>query len=509
MIILVHKIANWFLKRRLEQVQMFLDDPVGTQMRQFQKLIGKGKETVFGKKYGFEGIKSVEDFQNRVPINTYEELFPYIDRAFKGESDILWPGKITWFSKSSGTTNDKSKYIPMTHESMEECHYRLGQDMLAIYLQNKPESKLFTGKSLSLGGSLSPNPYNPDIHFGDVSAVLTENLPRFYELVRTPGKEVALMDNWEDKVVAMAKIVAQEDVTSIVGVPTWAQVLIYHIFDLMDIKDHNLLRVWPNLELFLHGGVSFDPYRPQFEKLIPSENMTYMDCYNASEGFFALQNDPAQNDLLLMLDYGIFFEFIPVENLDEDHPKSYTLNEVEIGRNYAMVITTNGGLWRYVIGDTVAFTSLSPFKIRITGRTKHFINAFGEELMVDNADQGIVEACKVTGAQVDNYTAGPVFFDGGNHGGHEWLIEFASPPSDIREFAVVLDQTLQQLNSDYEAKRRGDLALGMPVVKVLPNGAFHQWMKKRGKLGGQHKVPRLANNRDYVDDILKMLAVSD
>ncbi|MDX2248984.1 MAG: GH3 auxin-responsive promoter family protein [Bacteroidia bacterium] len=507
MLLLVHKIAYWILRRRLEYIEHFTQYPVETQQRVFRHLLEKGRDTVFGDQYGFSDIRTLQDFRRQVPISSYEQLFPFIDRAFKGEPNILWPGKVHWFSKSSGTTNDKSKYIPLTQESLDDCHYRLGQDMLAIYLNNKPESKLFTGKSLSIGGSLSENPNNRSIHFGDVSAVLTENLPRFYELVRTPGKSIALMSSWEEKVVAMAREVMYEDVTSIVGVPTWTQVLIYKIFELLEMKDHNLLEVWPNLELFLHGGVSFDPYREHFKSLIPSENMTYMDCYNASEGFFALQDDFSRLDLLLMLDYGIFFEFIPIENVEEDHPQTYTLEEVETNRNYAMVITTNGGLWRYLIGDTVMFTSLYPFRIKITGRTKHFINAFGEELMVDNAEKAISEASFLTGARVENYTAAPIFFEGGSRGGHEWLIEFEKIPEDLEKFGQILDDTLKSVNSDYEAKRKGDLALGPPLIHVLPSGSFIRWMKKRGKLGGQHKVPRLANNRDYLEDILKMIAV--
>ncbi|MEZ4830164.1 MAG: GH3 auxin-responsive promoter family protein [Bacteroidia bacterium] len=507
MLFIVHKIAQWILSRRLDYIENFVLHPLETQERVFKSLLEQGRKSAFGSDYGFGDIMNFADFQRQVPVSSYEQLFPYIDRAFKGESNILWPGKVNWFSKSSGTTNDKSKFIPLTQESLDDCHYRLGQDMLAVYLNNKPESKLFTGKSLSIGGSLSENPNNRSIHFGDVSAVLTENLPRFYELVRTPGKNIALMSSWEEKVVAMAREVMYEDVTSIVGVPTWTQVLIYKIFELLKMEEPNLLKVWPNLELFLHGGVSFDPYREHFHKLIPSDQMTYMDCYNASEGFFALQDDFSRPDLLLMLDYGIFFEFIPVEHLDEDHPRSYTLGEVEMGKNYAMVITTNGGLWRYLIGDTIMFTSLYPFRIKITGRTKHFINAFGEELMVDNAEKAISEACQATGTRVENYTAAPIFFDGGSRGGHEWLIEFDTPPADMKLFGRILDETLKSLNSDYEAKRKGDLALGPPRIHVLPEGTFIRWMKKRGKLGGQHKVPRLANNRDYLEDILRMIAV--
>ena len=505
MILMVHKVASWFLKRRVEVIEYFMEHPWEVQEKHFREIVKKGTATKWGEQYGYTENMTLDQFRENVPISNYEQLFPYIDRAFRGETDVLWPGRIHWFSKSSGTTNDKSKYIPVTEESLDACHFRVGQDALALYFTSKPDSKLFTGKSLSIGGSLSQNPHHSDIKFGDVSAVLTENLPKFFEMVRTPSREVAMMENWEEKVVAMANEAVQEDVTSIVGVPTWAMVLIRHIFETRGITSGNLLEIWPNLELFLHGGVSFEPYREQFQKMIPTPNMTYVDCYNASEGFFAVQNEQGKSDLLLMLDYGIFYEFIPLEDLGQDHPRTHTIDEVEIGRNYAMVITTNGGLWRYLIGDTVMFTSKAPHKVKITGRTKQFINAFGEELMVDNAEQGITEACHATGAVIKNYTVAPLYFEGSERGGHEWLIEFQKHPDSIERFTETLDRRMRELNSDYDAKRRGDLALGMPIVRVLPAFTFHRWMKKRNKLGGQNKVPRLANDRKYVDDILGMV----
>lgn len=504
--LLIHKVATWFLKRRLEQVERFMHYPHDTQRLLFKQLMDKTKETEWGKKYGYADIRSADTYQDRVPISTYEQLYPYIERCFKGEANVLWPGKISWFSKSSGTTNDKSKYIPVTQEALEECHFKAGQDMLAMYLHNKPESKLFSGKSLSIGGSHEVSHMNEHARCGDVSAVIVENLPVFYELMRTPSKEVALMSIWDEKIEAMANEVLQEDVTGIAGVPTWTRVLMDRIFEKLGIFDRNILEVWPNLELYLHGGVSFDPYREQFKQMIPTDQMTYWDCYNASEGFFATQSELEGRDMLLMLDYGIFYEFIPMDEFGTENPKALTLDQVEIGVNYALVISTNAGLWRYMIGDTVMFTSINPYKIRVTGRTKHFINAFGEELIIDNANVALKAACEATGAEIEDYTAAPIYFGADERsGGHEWLIEFRHAPNSIDVFREVLDNTLKRINTDYEAKRSFDFALKAPTIKVLPEKTFFSWMRKRGKLGGQNKVPRLANHRKYVEDILDIL----
>jgi len=504
---MVHNIASWYLKRRMEHVQHCMAHPHEVQRQWFERIVAKGMGTQWGQTHGYEKGMSLDQFRERVPISTYEELYPWIERAFQGEADVLWPGKLNWFAKSSGTTNDKSKFIPVTVETLEEGHFRAGQDMLAAYLENRPDSQLFAGKALSIGGTHSPHPHLRNIRHGDVSAVMLENLPRFYELMRTPSKAVALMSNWEEKIEAMAQEVMYEDVTSIAGVPTWTMVLINYVFEKMGMKERNLREIWPNLELYMHGGVSFAPYRAQFERLLPDARMNYLDVYNASEGFFAFQNDLSQPDLLLMLDYGIFYEFIPLEELGRDQPETHTLGEVELDQQYALVITTNSGLWRYQVGDTVVFTQKDPFKIRVTGRTKHFINAFGEELMVENAEAAIAAACQATEAQVANYTAGPIYFEGNSKGGHEWLIEFEQQPDDLDRFTSVMDRHLMQLNSDYEAKRSGDLALLRPRVHTMPEGIFFEWMKKRGKLGGQHKVPRLANHRDYLEDILEMARV--
>lgn len=506
--VLVHKVASWFLKRRIDQVQRFIRFPHDTQRQLLLQLLERARDTEWGKTYGYADIKSIKSFQERVPLSTYEQMFPYIERHFKGETDVLWPGKISWFSKSSGTTNDKSKYIPVTPESLEGCHFKAGQDMLALYLENKPDSKLFSGKSLSIGGSHEVNPFNSQARLGDVSAVITENLPVFYEMMRAPRKEVALMAVWDEKIEAMANEAIHEDITGIAGVPTWTRVLIERIFDKLGIFDRNLLEVWPNLELYIHGGVNFDPYRASFAQMIPSDQMTYLDCYNASEGFFAAQSELQARDMLLMLDYGVFFEFIPMNEFGKESPRVLTLDEVETDTQYALVISTNAGLWRYVIGDTISFTSLNPFKIRVTGRTKHFINAFGEELIVENATLGIMAACEATGATIVDYTAAPIYFgEGTEKGGHEWLIEFRQAPDSLERFTEVLDDTLKGLNSDYAAKRSFDLALKAPTLHALPEGTFMQWMRKRGKLGGQNKVPRLANHREYVEDIFKMLMV--
>lgn len=505
--LIVHKIASWLLKRRIEHVESFMRRPHDAQERIWKSLTDTAKNTQWGQKYGYADIKNIDDYRSRVPINDYEGLYPYIERMLKGEPNILWPGRTQWFAKSSGTTNDRSKFIPVSPESLEECHFKAGQDMLSMYFHSYPESKLFNGKSLSIGGSHTINQLNSYSRYGDLSAVILENLPAFYELMRTPSKDVALMDDWDEKIEAMASEIMFKDVTSIAGVPTWTLVLLHHILEKTGFTQ-DVREIWPNLELYIHGGVSFEPYREQFRQLIPHDDMVYLDCYNASEGYFAVQNEWSSNDLLLMLDYGIFYEFLPVENLEDENPKTHTLDEVQIGRNYAMVISTNAGLWRYLIGDTVTFTSTNPYKIRITGRTKHFINAFGEELVVDNAEMSLSEACRKTGASIGNYTACPIYFKGNQGGGHEWLIEFTEEPDSIDLFCEVLDSTLKTLNSDYEAKRSHDLALKAPLIRVLPKGTFHLWMKKRGKLGGQHKVPRLANHRKYVDDILNMMSLS-
>ena len=417
---------------------------------------------------------------------------------------MLWPSEIKWFAKSSGTTNDRSKFIPVSEESLEECHYKGGKDLLSIYCNNRPETKIFTGKCLVLGGSSQINQLNADSSYGDLSAVLIKNLPFWAEFYRTPEQSITLMENFEEKVEKIARATLEVNVTNISGVPTWNVVLAKRILELSGKS--NLLEVWPNLELYFHGAVNFTPYREQFKELIPSDQMYYLETYNASEGFFGIQDLPNSEEMLLMLDYGIYYEFLPMEHLGEENPKTLSLDEVELEKNYALIISTNAGLWRYMIGDTIKFTSLSPYRIKITGRTKHFINAFGEELIIDNAEKALAKACAETKCSIRDYTACPIYFKGNEAGAHEWIIEFEKSPKDLERFGELLDQELRALNSDYDAKRYKDMALRKPQIHQAPEGTFYQWMKTRGKLGGQHKVPRLANERRYVEEILALMA---
>lgn len=484
-------------------MELFMKYPVDVQNDLLKQLIQSASQTEWGKKYEYSSVDKLRVFKDRVPISTYEDLFPYIERIMKGEQNILWSTKVTWFAKSSGTTNARSKFIPITQESLEDCHFKGGKDMLSIYVNNYPETQMFDGKGLTIGGSHQINHLNPDSYYGDVSAVIMQNLPFWAQIIRTPKLEIALMDKWEDKIAKMVETTVDENVTSLSGVPTWTIVLIQNILAVTGKK--TILDVWPNLEVFVHGAVSFSPYRQLFKELIPSPDMRYMETYNASEGFFGIQDQTNSEELLLMLDYGIFYEFIPMENIDQEQPDTLTLEEVALGKNYALVISTNAGLWRYMIGDTVRFTSLNPFRIKISGRTKHFINAFGEELVVENADIAITKASKATGAIIADYTAGPIYVQNESKGAHEWIIEFEKEPSDMDYFAEILDVTLREINSDYDAKRYKNMALKAPVVHHAPKDTFYNWMKSRGKLGGQHKVPRLSNDRIYLDEILKMM----
>ena len=494
------------MKKRIHQIELFMKYPHDVQEELFKRLVKEASATEFGKKYGFSDIENTTQYRERVPVFTYETIFPYIKRLMRGEQNILWPTEITWFSKSSGTTNQRSKFIPVSQEALEECHFKGGKDLISIYVNNFPDTRLFDGKGLAVGGSHQINEYDSShsSSYGDVSAVIMQNLPPWAQFIRTPSLETALMSNWEEKIEKMAAETAQVNVTNISGVPTWTALLIQRIVELE--KKDNILQVWPNLEVFFHGAVAFKPYRNLFEKLIPSVSMRYVEIYNASEGFFGIQDQPDSEEMLLMLDYGIYYEFIPVEDLENENPRAVGLGDVEIGKNYAMIISTNAGLWRYNIGDTIRFTSTSPYRIKISGRTKHFINAFGEEVIIENAEHAINMACETTGAVIDNFTAAPVFLEKGKKGGHEWIIEFKVVPQDQDRFNHVLDQTLREINSDYDAKRQHDLALIAPKINSVRQGTFYDWMKKRGKLGGQNKVPRLFNTREYVDDILKMLA---
>ena len=496
-------ILTWAMKKRIHQMELFLLYPMDVQKEVLFGLIKKAANTEWGKKYDFKSITSIKDFQERVPISTYEQLFPYIERVMKGEKNILWPTEIEWFSKSSGTTNAKSKFIPVSPEALEDCHYKAGKDMLSMYVNNFPAKAPFTGRSLVLGGTHQINHLNPKTSYGDVSGVIMENLPWWAQIIRTPSLKVALLDKWEEKIDLMVKETKSQNVTSLAGVPTWTLILLQKMLENTGKK--SILEVWPNLEWFAHGAVAFGPYRELFKQLIPSEEMNYQEVYNASEGFFGIQDDPHRNDMLLMLDYGIFYEFIPMEEWEEEHPKTLTIEEVELNKSYAVIISTNAGLWRYSIGDTVKFTSLKPHRIKISGRTKHFINAFGEELVIENADTAITFACHETGAILNNYTAAPIYFSEGQNGGHEWLIEFEKHPVDFQKFCALLDSKLQEINSDYEAKRYQNIALSPPKIHSLAKGTFYEWMSKRNKIGGQHKVPRLSNTREYVEDILEII----
>lgn len=499
---------TWVMKKRIHQIELFMKYPEEVQMELLMNLTRKASRTDYGKRYGFEGIDNYDDFKNKVPVVNYEAIYPFIDRLMKGEQNVLWPSEIRWFAKSSGTTNSRSKFIPVSNEALEECHYKGGKDLLSIYVNNFPDSKMFTGKNLVIGGSQQVNQFdeNARSYYGDVSAVLLKNLPFWAQMVRTPSLEIALMDEWEEKIEKMARHTAEENVTSMSGVPTWMVVLLERIIELKGVN--NITEVWPNLEVFFHGAVAFTPYEKLFESLIPSSSMRYVETYNASEGFFGIQDQSDSKDMLLMLDYGIFYEFIPFEDLDSDNPRVLTLDQVELNKSYAIIITTNAGLWRYKIGDTVRFTSKDPYRIRISGRTRHFINAFGEEVVVENAEVAIAEACRKTDAEIENFTAGPIYLASSQKGGHEWIVEFAKDPEDLERFKQILDEKLREINSDYDAKRYKDIALDPPIVHAVERGTFYNWMKKRGKLGGQNKVPRLSNNREYLDDILEMISVT-
>ncbi len=498
----INSIINSFNSRRLKKIDQFRTHPGMVQEMDWKSLITKARNTEWGKKYRFDTIRNIADFQARVPLQAYEDIRPWVDRIRAGEQDVLWPGVTRWFAKSSGTTEDKSKFIPVTNETLQDCHYRGGYDVLAIYGQQNLKTKIFTGRTLTLGGSCRIDNEDNHSYYGDLSAILIKNLPQWVNWLRTPPADATLQPDFDKKLEKITEVSVKKHVVAFTGVPSWNLVLMKHI--LKYTGKNNIQEVWPDMELFIHGGVSFAPYREQYQKMFPSSGMHYFETYNASEGFFAIQDDPATDDMLLMLDYHVFYEFIPLDQLGKESPKALTIEQVEVGKNYAMVITTNAGLWRYIIGDTVMFTSLFPHKIKISGRTRQFINAFGEEVIVDNAEKALKEACKATGAIISEYTAGPVYMDSETNGAHEWLIEFERQPDNLTQFTQILDQSLCSLNSDYEAKRGKNITLRMPIVHDLPKGTFYEWMKSRGKLGGQNKVPRLANDRKYVDDILKM-----
>ena len=502
---LLNSVVNWLNFKRIYQIQLYREHPLEIQNETLFDLINSANNTVFGKKYDFGKIQTIEDFQNAVPLQTYTDIKPFVEKLMAGEKDILWPGEVKWFAKSSGTTSSKSKFIPVTKEALDDCHMRGPKDVFAQYIKNNPETKILKGKTLTLGGSHRINSLNNNSYLGDLSAILIENVPFWSDFIRTPSTEIALIEEFEEKIEKIIETALEQNVTSLSGVPSWNLVLIKRVLE--KTGKSNLLEVWPNIEVFVHGGVNFEPYRKQYQNLIPSNDMHYMETYNASEGFFGIQDNPHRDDMLLMLDYGIFYEFIPMKDWESENPKAITLEDVELGENYVMVISTNAGLWRYIIGDTIKFTNKYPFKIKITGRTKHFINAFGEEVIIDNAENAIHIACQHTGAIVSEYTAGPVFMSENQKGAHQWIIEFEKEPKDIDYFRTVLDNSLKTLNSDYEAKRHKNITLEKPQIVVAPQGTFYNWMKLRGKIGGQNKIPRLSNNRNYLDELLKLLQI--
>lgn len=495
-------IGRCFVQRQRE-IDLYATQSEQLQDRVFARLMREASSTEWGRRYDYAHMTSYDDYRCRVPLQTYDDIKPYVERMRQGEQGVLWPTPVRWFAQSSGTTNDKSKFLPVSREALRDIHYRGGMDCVALYLRSNPQSRFFSGKGLILGGSHRPLHNLRHSLVGDLSAILIENVSPAVNFIRVPSKRIALMSEWESKIEQMARSTMNANVTNLSGVPSWMLVVLKRVLQLKGATCID--EVWPHLEVFFHGGVSFTPYREQYASLFASpERMHYVETYNASEGFFGIQDNPSDPSMLLMIDYGVFYEFVPLEELDRDQPRAYRLEEVEPGRNYALVISTSCGLWRYLIGDTVRFTSVRPYKFVITGRTKHFINAFGEELIVDNAERGLARACRETGAQVLDYTAAPVFMDERAKCRHQWLVEFSRQPDSLVRFAAVLDETLRQLNSDYDAKRYKDIALQPLQLVVARPGLFHDWLKQKGKLGGQHKVPRLSNDRRYIDELLAL-----
>ncbi|GAB1857006.1 GH3 auxin-responsive promoter family protein [Flavobacteriaceae bacterium MHTCC 0001] len=498
---LVNSIASWFLKKRFHQIELFLKYPNEVQHELLLSLLDFAKHTEIGKQYDFASIKDYKTFSERIPIKNYDGWQDIIERSRKGETNLFWPTPIKWFAKSSGTTRAKSKFIPVSEASLEDCHYAASKDLLCMYLNNNENSQLFTGKSLRLGGSKELYKEKGTI-FGDLSAILIDNMPFWAEFSSTPSNKVSLMSDWEHKMQAIVDETIHENVTSLAGVPSWMLVLLNNVLE--TTGKQNLFEIWPNLEVYFHGGVSFVPYKDQYKKILPKQAFKYYEIYNASEGFFAIQDQNNSDELLLMLDYGIFYEFVPMEIYATPKEKAIPLSEVQLHKNYAVIITTNAGLWRYKVGDTVRFTSINPYRIKISGRTKHHINAFGEELIIENAESALKKVCKRTNAEIVDFTAAPIFMEGNKKGAHEWLIEFKTPPEDIHYFNELFDNALKALNSDYEAKRFNNITLDKPTINIARPQLFHDWLKQNNKLGGQHKVPRLSNDRKYLDELLAL-----
>ena len=498
---IINSVATWILKKRIHQMELFLKYPHEVQEELLFNLIKSSENTQLGKKYDFSSMKSYTTFSERIPVSTYEELEPLIEKTRQGEQNVFWHSNIKWFAKSSGTTNAKSKFIPVSSEALENCHYKASKDLLCLYLNNNEDSQMFTGKSLRLGGSKQLYEDN-NTFFGDLSAILIDNMPIWAEFSSTPSSKISLMGDWETKLPAIINETINENVTSLAGVPSWMMVLLQKTLE--TTGKSNLLELWPNAEVYFHGGVNFDPYREQYKKLFPKDSFKYYEIYNASEGFFAIQDQNNSNELLLMLDYGIFYEFIPMDTFGTLNQRVIRLNQVELNKNYALVITTNSGLWRYLIGDTIRFTSLSPYRIKVTGRTKHHINVFGEELMVENTDTALTKTCKEFHCEITDYTVAPIFMSDKQKGAHEWIIEFKNKPDNIENFRKALDEKLQSVNSDYEAKRYNNMTLNPLVLNVARENLFYDWLKQQDKLGGQNKVPRLSNERNYLESLLSL-----
>ena len=498
---LINSIASWFLKKRMHQIELFIKYPNEVQNDILLSLVNSAKDTFIGKKYNFNSIKNYQNFSERVPVFSYEEFSDKIELARKGENNIFWSSKIKWFAKSSGTTNAKSKFIPVSNESLEDCHYAAGKDLLCMYLSNNPNSQLFTGKSLRLGGSKTPYEKNGTF-YGDLSAILIDNMPFWAEFSSTPSNKTSLMEDWDYKMVAIINETLNENVTSLAGVPSWMLVLLNKI--LKESKKEYISEIWPNLEVYFHGGVSFKPYLNQYDAIINKDSMQYYEIYNASEGFFAIQYENKTNELLLMLDYGIFYEFIPMKTYGTKNEKIIPLSQVEKGVNYAILITTNAGLWRYKIGDTVKFTSLSPYKILVSGRTKHFINVFGEEVIIENTDNVINKLSSKYNLEIIDYTVAPVFMEKNKKGAHQWFIEFKNIPSEKINIAKIIDEELKLENSDYDAKRYNDFTLKKPEIIISKKGVFLKWLELNNKMGGQNKIPRLSNERKFIESLIEL-----
>lgn len=501
---IINQIVLKATEKRLAQIDNFKINPFEVQMNFFERLVSAGKNTKFGIEHGFSSIQgshAVQKFQTQVPVRNYEEIKPYIDRVRNGEKNVLWNTPVKWFAISSGTTNSVSKFIPVSKEALKECHFRGGKDIIAMYSHIFPNTRIVKSKSIVIGGSQQIINTNNNQYYGDLSAVIINNLPVWTQLLKTPDKKTALIPQWEIKLEKITEQAINENVTSITGVPSWTLVLLKHILE--KTGKTNISEIWPDFEVFFHGGVSFVPYRKEFKRIMP-ENVRFLETYNASEGFFGIQDDLSNESMLLMMDLGVFYEFIPVDQIIRNLPEIHTVENVETGKNYALIISTNSGLWRYLIGDTIMFTSLKPHKFKITGRIKHFINAFGEELIIDNAENALKTASEKTNAFIKDYTAAPVYMSENNTGSHEWLIEFSKQPDSINNFIFELDEALKKINSDYAAKRHQNLTLRKPIVHIAEQGLFYEWLKSKGKTGGQNKVPRLSNNREYIDDLLEM-----